>query len=451
MGFRIEEISIFLRNGRSILVRPYQTTFLQWRGNLGDPTAEDLRELAVTLHKLRMDPSRCALGVRVVSIIKILGLNEELYEFLSVTYKDCITLGIKPDKVAHNLKHLLELCENIPSSQIPGYIEQQKTRKQKLEQELQELESREVDAKNRVDKALKEEGIARHDLNFRRELWKQETSVDEISQFLEALEGVKQLGFDPPTVVSRYRNFIEREAGRIAIEELRNEVNRLQEEVAVHSQVMKKYQELESMDFGLKELKQLANMVREIAEANTISPHYAIQKFLADVEEQYDEKLGFESKLESLKAEIQKYQAAKNRQAFEPSELPRLMRMQTEQGTVNIHDNGTHETAGSVSQQQQQDASKAVNAADYGSSTHDLQSSSTNTKGASTSTLNTMNNNFAHETLGSQGDEEEQEQEEELYKSAQQQQTANNNELENQIQNFISNSLARQGRIVVNS
>jgi hypothetical protein len=101
-----------------------------------------------------------------------------------------MTFGIKPDNVAHNLKHLLELCENIPFSEIPVYIEQQKTRKQKLEQELQELERMEVDAKNRVDKALTEEGITRHDSNFRRELWKQETSVDEISQF--SVKGISE-------------------------------------------------------------------------------------------------------------------------------------------------------------------------------------------------------------------------------------------------------------------
>jgi hypothetical protein len=46
--------------------------------------------------------------------------------------------------------------ENILFPEIPDYIEQQETRKRKLEQELQELDARKVDAKNRVDKVLKE-------------------------------------------------------------------------------------------------------------------------------------------------------------------------------------------------------------------------------------------------------------------------------------------------------
>jgi hypothetical protein len=46
--------------------------------------------------------------------------------------------------------------------------------------------------------------MTRHDLNFKRELWKREIFIDD-SQFLKALEGIKRLGFDPATVISRYR------------------------------------------------------------------------------------------------------------------------------------------------------------------------------------------------------------------------------------------------------
>jgi hypothetical protein len=77
----------------------------------------------------------------------------------------------------------------MPFSEIPVYIEQQKIRKQKLEQESQEFEARIVDARNRVKKALEEESITSHDLKFERELWRREISMDEDSQFLEALEG----------------------------------------------------------------------------------------------------------------------------------------------------------------------------------------------------------------------------------------------------------------------
>jgi len=62
--------------------------------------------------------------------------------------------------------------------------------------------------------------------------------------------------------------------------------------------------DLEQMGFGLKELKLLYNTINEIAEANNISADQSVQKFFKDVEDQYDDKLGFELKLDKLRSEI---------------------------------------------------------------------------------------------------------------------------------------------------
>jgi cell division protein FtsB len=58
------------------------------------------------------------------------------------------------------------------------------------------------------------------------------------------------------------------------------------------------------MGFGLKELKLLRHTVREIAVANNIRPDNAVQKFLRDIAEQYDDKLGLESKVDKLRTEV---------------------------------------------------------------------------------------------------------------------------------------------------
>ena len=64
--------------------------------------------------------------------------------------------------------------------------------------------------------------------------------------------------------------------------------------------------ELETMGFGVKELKLLWHTINEIAVANNIPLNEAQQKFFKDVEEQYDNKLGFESKVQNLQLEINK-------------------------------------------------------------------------------------------------------------------------------------------------
>ncbi len=58
------------------------------------------------------------------------------------------------------------------------------------------------------------------------------------------------------------------------------------------------------MNLGLKEIKQLLNTILEITEANNISPDKAVSKFLKDMEEQYDNKLGFEAKVKEKRDEL---------------------------------------------------------------------------------------------------------------------------------------------------
>lgn len=58
------------------------------------------------------------------------------------------------------------------------------------------------------------------------------------------------------------------------------------------------------MGFGLKELKLLWHTISEVAGANNIPPHQSVQKFIKDIEEQYDDKLGLESKLDMLRGEV---------------------------------------------------------------------------------------------------------------------------------------------------
>lgn len=57
------------------------------------------------------------------------------------------------------------------------------------------------------------------------------------------------------------------------------------------------------MGFGLRELNFLHDTVVEIAAENDIPTAKAVKKFLSDVEEQYDKKLGFEDKLEKMRKE----------------------------------------------------------------------------------------------------------------------------------------------------
>ena len=86
--------------------------------------------------------------------------------------------------------------------------------------------------------------------------------------------------------------------------ELEQQRSALQLFMNTHNQTISIHKDLESMGFGLKELTFLYDTITEIAFENDIPVGKAIKKFLSDVEEQYNRKLGFEERLQNLKSEI---------------------------------------------------------------------------------------------------------------------------------------------------
>lgn len=87
---------------------------------------------------------------------------------------------------------------------------------------------------------------------------------------------------------------------------LLKEVDLLSAQLDLSRQTMKIYTELNSMGFDLKKLKQLYCTIIEISLANQLPLLEAIAKFLNDIEDQYDSKLGFEIKIKELKATMDK-------------------------------------------------------------------------------------------------------------------------------------------------
>jgi hypothetical protein len=133
---------------------------------------------------------------------------------------------------------------------------------------------------------------------------------------VETVVVAKQLGFDPKVIVEKVSNLAKMEADKKVLEEkvqfldkrrndLQSKCGDLETEVLVHTHTISIYDDLEGMGMGIKKLKLLRHTVEEIATANSIS------KDSSDVEQQYDDKLGFEAKLQNLKSESEKNELIK--------------------------------------------------------------------------------------------------------------------------------------------
>jgi hypothetical protein len=138
----------------------------KWRHELGYPTADALRQLAIDLKRLGITTTECAVGFRTVNTIKKLGLvaaDEEkgLESFVSDIYNKCKYYGLPPDKLVNLAIQILDLLESIPLSQIPNYVEEKSKDKQKLEEEIKRLLERKASAKLECEEALQKKNVTR--------------------------------------------------------------------------------------------------------------------------------------------------------------------------------------------------------------------------------------------------------------------------------------------------
>jgi predicted nucleic acid-binding Zn-ribbon protein len=298
----------------------------QWRRGLSYPLADDLRELAVTFKKIGITATQCALGFRLATIMIKCGVNELEFEyFISDIYNNCKKLDIPPDKIAYYMDELLKFSKDMSLSQISDYIKQKTNEKSKLEKDIEDLQEK--------IKQLKEEKLAAEELynaslengsrtaailawyvKLKTELDRYKIPLEDVSLFAKAVSRLGQYGYDTDKIMADFSelDFLKRQLQfyRNIIPDLENKYEKLNEEctsleqtVNSHRQRSSVYDELEQMGFGLKELKLLWHTITEIAEANNISSEDAVHKFFKDVEEQYDDKLGFESKLDRLRSD----------------------------------------------------------------------------------------------------------------------------------------------------
>jgi hypothetical protein len=313
-------------------------TVKEWRRGLGVPTADEFRELATSFRKLGITPAQCALGFRVAMIMKRLGVKEDEFEsFILDGYNRCIDLGVAPENIASHLRDLMEFSQSniMPLSKISDYIKRKAEEKKKLEQEIQKLDDQiETLKKEKTvseglrNAALDNERMTADDLKWysgiRAELRDYHIPVDNLSLFVNIIRNIKRYGYDPMEVISEFSNlknlqykqrvFTEADTNLgIRVGTLTRTCNDLEQKINFHRQTLSVYNELEAIGFGLKELKLIWSTINEIAAANNISVHLAVQKFFQAIEEQYDDKLGFESKIENSRDEFNRLNQEVNR------------------------------------------------------------------------------------------------------------------------------------------
>ena len=301
----------------------------EWRYTLGLAAADELRELAVTMKKVGITASQCALGSRIATSMLRIGINEESFETFALgVYNSCKDIGLSPESISSHIQDLVEFSKDVlPLSKIPGYLKEKKDEKSKLEQEIgtlnaeiSRLKQEKKDCEHALDQALKERDMTISELKWysdlKAELRKYSIQIDDISEFARLVNNIRQhSNYQVDKVINEFWSLdmlrTAHEKLQKDVHSLKNDINSLEQQrttleviVNMHNQANSAYKDLKAMGFGLNELNFLFNMINEIAVENDIPPTKAVRKFLSDVEEQYDKKVAFEDKLHKMSDDL---------------------------------------------------------------------------------------------------------------------------------------------------
>jgi hypothetical protein len=127
----------------------------KWRDDLTVCDGDALRELGITFRKLGITAPQGAIGFRLASILKDLGVDEDNFgDFVSQIYNQCKDIGLKPEDIVYNAKQIVDLSGSIQISDIPSYIQEKTKERQKLEEDIKKLEGEEFEAEVELMMAL---------------------------------------------------------------------------------------------------------------------------------------------------------------------------------------------------------------------------------------------------------------------------------------------------------
>ena len=282
--------------------------------------------------------------------------NNDIYEFINKIYQGCKNHGIHPEDLVNWAKNLVtfaprldddEIDENsnisivqneshsphkklytIPKvSEFSTYIESKKRRIIALKKELKQLVNRKQDLKNQLNKKTEQMNNLSQRENFElqylrwysnlRDALKNDYNID-IKQvygnFAKVIDDFNKYDFDPVKIINDYermdslRDQYQNFKKNISIQidnrnNLHQQVVSLQSQVFHYERTIKKLDKLQEMGFGIKEFEQLSNILLQVASVNKIDKDVSVKKFLKDVEDQYDAKLGFEATVDQLNEE----------------------------------------------------------------------------------------------------------------------------------------------------
>jgi hypothetical protein len=246
--------------------------------------------------------------------------SDKIEQFLVDACDECINRGINPETIATHIEDLSNIPSNVSLSefeenrskmisQIKALIEQ----KQGLINDISNLQQKKLREEKNLEDTLEQIRKVEYEMllfnDTKALLSGSNLTITEVATKLKEMIACggepKQLvtKFDEMKMFDRDRAARKEEIDRIEkkLTNIRHEYYSIQNLKSLYSQKLAVLRKFE--DYGI-DLVEFFDTIRRISTSNGIPIFEAFIKFSIDVLEQYNEKLGFESQINSLKSEI---------------------------------------------------------------------------------------------------------------------------------------------------
>ena len=220
-------------------------------------------------------------------------------------------------------------------SQLPAYLADLKEEKiglqydiEKLRREKNLIESEKKSFEREKDEMLKKHNMTEEQLTWydgvKAELRKSDLSIDDIPEFVKSVQWIQESGHNLGAIVHNFSSYAELMESSHNLEQdifqMERRKNELEHDIFTLEGLAEKHRlrgieidALQEMGFGFKEIRRLRYAIAEIVEENkgllvgssitnskSEKNSYVVNKFLDDIDNDYDKIFGFQPKIDQL-------------------------------------------------------------------------------------------------------------------------------------------------------
>ncbi len=282
------------------------------------PEGRALRELAQKLRLLDLTVADADKGAVVASLHQKLGVDLDSAEsFLKRFIEEAVRKGMSPEPAAGAALRLLE-TENksgLTYEKILSNAEEKAAELVKTKEQLEILGRQVHEQEVKYETLLEQNNITEQDLKAYKKaeeaLKPHNLSFEDHERLVNVMSSVREQGYNPEKIINELARQIsldavgekmrlEMDSNQKKLSELQRLTKTLAEAVEQQKDRIAQANELKKIGIESTDLTYIRNKVAEIGAKAALPPREALEKFIQDVEVQYDAKVGFEAELTRL-------------------------------------------------------------------------------------------------------------------------------------------------------